>query len=300
MQNFYTKLDHLDLICVTGKDSELFLQGQLSCDVNALSDPGACPGCLCDNKGRVIASFTLWHISDCYYLELSEDMAEIVLPHLKKYSVFYKTELSKSESRFLRYALAGELARLELGKLFPATPFTDGLTLVKNGLILHIHQLQQNQFELWIDTQVAVETDIALLDTLETAPFSAWQRLEIDRGFYHLQLEDSGLYTPQELNYDLLGHVSFTKGCYTGQEIVARMHYRGKAKKRLHKILIETESKPARQQKIIDSSNKAIGEVIQSLEISSEQYVALMVSASPEDRPLKLENSPNALVSFIN
>lgn len=299
MQNFYTKLNQLDLICVAGKDSENFLQGQLTCDVKALSDPGACPGCLCDNKGRVIASFTLWKVQDCFYLELAQGLADIVLPHLKKYSVFYKTELNKSESRFLRYALAGENARLEFERQFPAANFTDGMTLSRDGLVLHVHYLQQAQFELWIDTQVVAEPDIAVLQTLEESPFSSWQQLEIQRGFYHLQADDSGLYTPQELNYDLLGHVSFSKGCYTGQEIVARMHYRGKAKKRLHQLLIEASKKPTKHQKVIDSNNKAIGEIIQSLEISSGQFATLMIAGSPGEGPLQMENSTSSRISIL-
>ena len=300
MQNFYTNLNQLDLICVAGKDSENFLQGQLTCDVKALSDPGACPGCLCDNKGRVIASFTLWRLQDCFYLELTQGMADIVLPHLKKYSVFYKTELHISESRFLRYALAGEKARLELEKLFPAARFTDGMTLYREGLVLHIHYLQQAQFELWFDTQMATETDNPVLQTLEEAPFSSWQQLEIQRGLYHLQADDSGLYTPQELNYDLLGHVSFSKGCYTGQEIVARMHYRGKAKKRLQQLLIQASKKPEKHEKVINSSNQTIGEIIQSLEISSGQFATLMIAGSPGEGPLHMENSTDSLVSILS
>ena len=86
-----------------------------------------------------------------------------------------------------------------------------------------------------------------------------------------LQSEASALYTPQELNYDQLGHISFTKGCYTGQEIVARMHYRGKAKKRLYLLEISAESSPEKNMLIRTVENKPVGEIIDVAVLAKKQ-----------------------------
>ena len=102
MDNYYVNLTHRDLIIVSGEDSQLFLQGQLSCDLSTLSEQDSCLGCLCDNKGRVVASFTLWKLKGEFYLEMETGVATIAKKHLKKYSVFYKSKILINNESFQR------------------------------------------------------------------------------------------------------------------------------------------------------------------------------------------------------
>jgi len=294
MQNFYSTLAQLDLIRVAGKDSEKLLQGQLSCDVNALSELDSCPGCLCDNKGRVLASFVLWKINQDYYLEMMPGLADTVLTHLKKYAVFYQCEISHNNSLLNRYALAGEQAQALLEKQFQSLPPDDKTTIALDGFYLRLVDRDQLQFELWLEPGRDFNHE-----NLPEAPLTHWVQLDQQRGLYHLQAEDSGRYTPQELNYDLLGHVSFTKGCYTGQEIVARMHYRGKAKKRLHAYILDSDTPPEKHEKILTQQGSSIGEVIQSFATSQNQHHVLAISSEPDAEELHLGHQPNCLLKAL-
>lgn len=147
----------MNAIKVSGPDAEKFLQGQVTCNVNALLDnkPQLCA--LCNRKGRVIASFNLIKNNNSFYMILSEPMIEIVLNALSKYARFSNVLLSR---KVLRYA-----------------------------------QDDSNNI-----TMITPET--------------------------------SGLFTPHKLNYHLVPNmIDFKKGCYTGQEIIARVHYLSKPKK---------------------------------------------------------------------
>jgi folate-binding protein YgfZ len=294
MQNFYSTLAQLDLIRIAGKDSGKLLQGQLSCDVSALPEPGSCPACLCDNKGRVLASFLLWKIQKDFYLEMMPGLADTVLTNLKKYAVFYQCEITHNNGFFKRYALAGEQAQAMLQKQFRPLPSDEKTTIAQDGCYLRLVDHEQLQFELWLKPE-----DHFNNVNLSETPLTQWLQLDQQRGLYHLQADDSGLYTPQELNYDLLGHVSFTKGCYTGQEIVARMHYRGKAKKRLHAFLLDSDKPPKKHEKILTPGGSSMGEVLQSHLTSQNQFHLLAVSSEPDTKNLYLEHQPQALLKAL-
>lgn len=303
MQSYFIELESPDLIRVVGKDSEKLLQGQLTCDLSALSDCGACPGCLCDIKGRVVACFTLYRLNDEYFLEMAAGLGQTVASTLKKYAVFYDTEIESVSGRFQHLGLAGPDARQALASLVEQIPEENNAVIQQQGIVLRLIDREQDRYSLWLENEKPENAEALisrLKQSLAQGTARDWALADMTRGIYIFQPEDQGLFTPQELNYDLLGYISFTKGCYTGQEIVARMHYRGKAKKRLYQIQINSPTEPARQVRIINESGKAIGEVIKVLETDENSFAALAVCSKDEEEIYSLEDIPDSKVIFRN
>jgi len=299
MDSYFVNLNHRDLLVVSGIDSERFLQGQLSCDISSLAEQDSCLGCLCDNKGRVVASFTLWKLTDVFYLEMETGIAEIAEKHLKKYSVFYKSDIKIENETFYRTGLIGSAAEIYLAGLFSSFPRQVNQVEENNDNYLRLSDSENQRFELWQSkaSNKSIQTNNA--DNLPEGEIADWKILDQTLGLYSLQFEDSALYTPQELNYDQLGHISFTKGCYTGQEIVARMHYRGKAKKRLYLLGIETDSSPEKNMLITTTENKAVGEIVDVAILANNKYQVLAIANKSVDQALKIESLKNSKLKLI-
>ncbi len=217
MDNYYVNLNHRELLVISGEDSELFLQGQLSCDLGALSEQDSCLGCLCDNKGRVVASFILWKLAGIFYLEMETGVAEITQQHLNKFRVFYKSEILIKSELFNRIGLIGTAAESYLTNLFPVIPTLANQIEVNGENYLRLADPENQRYELWQSGTSNLSIQTSAEFNLPEGKLEDWKLLNQTLGLYSLQAEDSALYTPQELNYDLLGHISFTKGCYTGK-----------------------------------------------------------------------------------
>ncbi len=300
MNNYYINLNHRELLVVSGADSERFLQGQLSCDLESLNKLDSCPGCLCDNKGRVLASFTLWKIADVFYMEMEAGVAAIAEQHLKKYGVFYKSEIAIGNEAFNRFGLIGSDAETYLTKYFPKLPIEINQIEESEGNYVKLADPINQRYELWQHSSSASSLTSDTNFVLPKGKTEDWKLLDQSLGFYRLQVEDSGLYTPQELNYDQLGHISFTKGCYTGQEIVARMHYRGKAKKRLYVLQITTDSKPEKDMLISTTENKVVGKIIDVAALADNKYQVLAIGNESIKQSLLIDKLLNAKIELIS
>lgn len=235
----YFALEQYRFIRASGPDAKTFLQGQVTCDTNKISANQSVPGALCNLKGRVIADFRALEIDGDILLQVSADLQDKMLATLKKYAVFSKLTLSVEDNiKALGLHLAADADR---GALHPqlGTPIPDGLgaaaSLANGGAILRT-ELRGQPFmgvEVWAPAN-SVDALSAELDAFSIRGDTAsWVAAENLSGIAHVTEAMSEEYTPALLNYDLSGVVDFKKGCYTGQEIVARMFYRSTPKKRL-------------------------------------------------------------------
>lgn len=257
MQSFYTVLDFQELLEISGEDSEKFLQGQLTCDLDDLAEEHLTLGAMCNNKGRVYASFRLLRHAGAYYMTLPAKLLEPTRQNLQKYIPFYKAAISDATSRYQRYGLAGAAAQDYLAATLPRLPAAGESVASGDDLVLNLGGTAP-RYEIW-----SPAGDSALvrgLGSLGAGSAADWRALDVQAGIFLVEIADVGEYTPEETSMDLAGFVSFDKGCYTGQEIVARMHYRGKAGKRLYLVtfpggmqVLDTALK--------DSSGKTLGNV---------------------------------------
>ncbi|MCH9690806.1 MAG: folate-binding protein [Gammaproteobacteria bacterium] len=261
-------------ITVTGPDSQKFLQGQLSCDLITLADEQATLGSHCNPKGRMISAFyALKLAADEFVLSMPQDLVPLALAALKKYAVFFKTELTDSGAKADDSAMhclglvgpgAGDCAvnMLVLDKLLPGTvvPFDC------NGQRALAHMISDCQVALWVPAlQLADLWQRLAGKPAIPASYHHWQQQLIAAGIPQLQTATSESYIPQMLNLHLLNGVSFKKGCYTGQEVVARMQFRGATKRRMFRVQVSGASVPSAGQTIFTSgSSQSIGSVVQA------------------------------------
>lgn len=230
----YALLKEEALLRISGPDTLAFLQGQLTCDTRALSPSRALPGAFCTPQGRVTGDFLLCQPGpEQVLLRLRRSVAGHFAAALGKYMVFSRAQLDGDDSQWRLIALwggsAGEVAR-DLCGSSPGARY--GTVAGEGWQLVQIDEAGQ-QFECYVHS--TAEGWLARLEArAEQAPAGWWRALQVAGGVPRIEAQTSGEFLPQALNYDLTGHVSFNKGCYTGQEIIARLHYRGRPKRRCH------------------------------------------------------------------
>lgn len=251
--NGLVRLDKYALIIVKGPDAFKFLQGQVTCDVQALkinesmdSSPQvklsiSALGAHCTHKGRMLFSFRACALNEeTVALRVHKSLLSSAIAALKKYSVFSKVDISDASDAFQLFGGIGDHTQLLPHLQTTQATLTANMASHDNAGNLAI-AVDQNRLEYWMTNEH--------LSTLEILNQQAcfidsdnWTFCDIQSGLGEVQAETIELFIPQMLNYQVVGNgISFTKGCYTGQEVVARMQYLGKLKRRMHRF--KTESK---------------------------------------------------------
>jgi tRNA-modifying protein YgfZ len=228
----------LGLIQISGKDAKPFLQGQLTCDLEEITAEQSRLGAHCDVKGRVIASFRLFFLQNDYYFLLQRSTLPLLLTSLQKYAVFSKVTLKDVSEDWQKIGLYEATAK----KLF-----TKQKLIQENNIAVSDHTLT-------LSIPGLIPRVILLAPINESINFSNnkfeqqsvnyWHLLDIMAGIPTIYPETSGQFTPHQLNFPQINGVSFNKGCYIGQEIIARTHYLGKSKSRLYRVSFQ-DDKPS-------------------------------------------------------
>ena len=219
-----------EFVQVDGPDARKFLQGQVSCNVDLLSETRSLPGAICNLKGRVVADFRLAQTGDACLLQTAGGMAEKIIGTLSRYAVFSRVELRRFEPPLV-LGILGDDFETALTRLFPRLPAAVNESAVSAQMCLL--RLPGGRQELWCLDEAVTPSLRELFGEWQSKPGRDWLAAGIESGVAHVGPASSEQYTPQLLNYDISGVINFSKGCYTGQEVVARMHFRGKPKKRL-------------------------------------------------------------------
>lgn len=223
------------LLEVSGPDAVSFLHNQASCDIRQLASDNACYGAFCNPQGRVLADFVaLATAPDSLLLRLRKEILERTLDNLRRFAVFSKVQLRDASDDWRLLGIQGREPGGALGGAlpeFPAAPLT--WTQTADAIALRTTD-DTNAVELWVRSAAASElfSKLSAQSALQ-ADETAWQAAALRQGVARLSSATSGEFLPQQLNYDLIGHINFRKGCYPGQEVIARMHYKGKAKRRM-------------------------------------------------------------------
>ena len=231
MSVFLSALPGEALVRLRGNKIAQFLQGQFTCDLRRLTPTQTLTGAFCNAQGRVI--------SDLRLIELDEEQTLILLRRslcarfaqtLQRYAQFSRIAVDSEPPGFTIAGLLAEhspapetlgaLAPLALGQALCA----DKVIAVRTGAL---------QYVLIRQGDAAAPLAQTLNLATQAGEPENWQAETLRSGHYALELTDSERYTPQALNYDERGLLAFDKGCYTGQEVVARLHYKGKSKRRL-------------------------------------------------------------------
>lgn len=239
-------------LAVTGPDAATFLQGQVTTDIREVSAEVSRLGCLLNLKGRVQASFRLVAIDDGFLLLLPTDQLAAAQARLAKYAVFSKVTLAVSPLRIS--GVLGEQALAGLVAAGWALPPDQGVSRRDSDLLVRLPGVAR---ALLIGAAGAAASDEASL--------AAWDCAAIAAGEYLVPAAASEQHQPQEIDYHTLLGVSYQKGCYLGQEIVARLYFRGQLKSALCRLQADwaddTLAAPAIGQSVL-SGTQNVGEVL--------------------------------------
>lgn len=219
-------LSHFGLIQIVGEQARSFIQGQVTTDISSLAADQWRFGAHCDPKGKMLASFRAFSLNDALLMLMPRDAVAVDLPQLQKYAVFSKATLTDVSDGYTLIGVAGEQASDFIAQQFGTT--SQEVTPIENGLMLK----DGERFILLLTQEAANELIAKSAQTLFDA--SAWQALEIAAGYPNLSAIHAGQYVPQMCNLQAVNGISFTKGCYMGQETIARMKYRGGNKRALY------------------------------------------------------------------
>lgn len=255
----YYHLASFQICQITGNEAGKFLQGLITCNINDLPPLQAQPAAFCNLQGRVITNFFIWQHNEQYCLWLPESMIEIVVKHLKKYALFSKIKIEITNKNI--YALSAINHTVKNYE-----------TSADNYYVAMPNYL--NQQLLICGNACDVEK---LLIQAKPLDLAQWHLAMIEAGWSIIYPETSGLFTPQMLNLEKLDAVSFEKGCYLGQEIVARTQHLGKVKKHLHKIELHSETMLLPGMSIQYGENNLTGVIINAVHIEDNRYCALAV-----------------------
>ncbi|WP_035385228.1 YgfZ/GcvT domain-containing protein [Ferrimonas futtsuensis] len=206
-------LTHLGLIRISGDDTLTFLQGQLTINLMSLEESQWSWGGHCDPKGKLLASFRLLKLNGDILMLMPRALIPVDMPQLQKYAVFNKVTITDASDDLPVHGLLGEDACQLASELFAG-----------EGNLRH----QQGASLLLDESSALVLGELpGALATLERGSDQQWLRHEIAQAWPMLPASQSGELVPQMLNLDAVGGIQYDKGCYIGQETVARMHFRG-------------------------------------------------------------------------
>ncbi len=236
---------HLAILTISGKDAGQFLQGQITCNVNDVTEIKSSLGALCNPKGRAITTFLLVKTGDTFLMVLPEELLGPVKKRLQMYVLRSDVTLTGSSDQFCLIGLSHPENQAE--PLFATS---------QQELITVNFSATQSRYLIIAEAEkaIALWSDRVGNQGYQPGDSEQWRYLDILSGIPWLTTETSEEFIPQMLNLDLLGGISFNKGCYTGQEIVARTHYLGKAKRALFLAECYTPSTPAPNSTIFDDS----------------------------------------------
>ena len=219
-----TPLTHLTVLELTGEDAETFLQAQVPSDVRLVTADHAQISGWCTAKGRLLTTFILLRSDNGYRMILASDVAESVAKRLKMFVLRLKVQIT-------------QLDDVVAGLLNPASHLGNLKLPTASWQVTHAPGLTAIRLD---DSRILLTGSAGALEReangVITAPTEAWLRADIEKGFPLVAKATSELFVPQMINLDKLGGVSFKKGCYPGQEIVARTHYLGKIKRHLYRV----------------------------------------------------------------
>lgn len=234
-RSFVAPLTDLGQIAASGDDAASFLHNQLTNDVEHLGSSEARLAGYCTPKGRLIATFLMWKSGDAVMLQLPREIQPAVQKRLQMFVLRAKVKLLDASESHIVLGLFGQNATDALKKWFPQLPATPFAKVDSEaGTLIRVADAFGQPRHQWIaPTGLAQQAWPELVKTLVPVPTASWRLTEIHAGMPQVTQATQEQFVPQMINFELIGGVNFKKGCYPGQEIVARSQYLGKLKRRM-------------------------------------------------------------------
>ncbi len=296
------ELKHLAILVVEGEDREIFLQGQLTNDVRDVTQGASQLTGICTPKGRMLANMRMFPGNNCYYLVLAKELAEAIQKRLGMYVLRSQVTITSGNDDYALLGVSGEAAGVlpESAQLTEA----DQAVLAADGCTLVLVAGDAPRYMI-VGPAAAIDSRrLSLLASAEIAVEATWKLDDIRAGLPLVQEQTVEAFVPQMTNMGLINGISFTKGCYTGQEVVARMQYLGKLKRRMYRVEIDGDC-PAPGTDLYapgSQSGQGAGKIVMSAPATDGKCEALVVTevSSAETGDVRLLNENGPLLRFLD
>jgi len=289
------------VVRIAGPGTDKFLQGQFSQQIDDVTGDHSPRAAACTPKGRAYCLTRLVRDGEDILMELPGELAEGTVTHLRKYLMLFRGTSMEVEADAQIVGLLGEAAA---AKLLPKnagalTAAGDSVT-IEGGHVIRTMDTAEGmaRYELW-QTGPLDSAHQQALDDIPAATLADWQASEIAAGVASLTASTSESFVPQMLNWQHVGGVHFKKGCYTGQEVIARMHFLGQLKKSLFRFACDrTNSLPSPDEALLDG-DRPVGNVVNAVAFSdSSAEILAVVRHDAANQPLALESARDAALAL--
>jgi folate-binding protein YgfZ len=298
-------LSHLRFIQVSGDDAETFLQGQFTNDIRQVSPEHHQMSAYCTPKGRMLANFRVFSHNGSYILQLPEDTTESLLKRLTMFILRSQVTLEDVSDNIIAIGLVGECSRELLATAFNNLPKAPGDSTEQNGLTILYLPGPTPRFEIVGQTEAIQALWTVLTDKANRTNSNLWSLLDIRSGIPTIYAETVESFVPQMTNMQLIDGVNFDKGCYVGQEIVARMKYLGSLKRRMYLARTDASTNPQPGQELFSTaetkSGLGAGSVVMSTPSPQGGYelLAVIENSIIEAGQLHLESASGPTIEIL-
>ena len=293
-------LSHYGVLTAGGADARAFLHSQLSCDVEGLADDAAAYGAYCTAKGRVLANVLLWAEAGTFFMLLPRPLASGIRKRLQMFVLRSKVTLDDRSDALAVLGAAGPAARGTVAGLVAAVPAAP-LKLARGSDVTAI-AIDGGRFVLVAPVAEAPAIWDRLAGPLTPVGAPCWDWLEIANGLAWITAATQDQFVPQMANLELIGGVNFRKGCYPGQEIVARMQYLGQPKRRLFLAHVDAEASPAPGESLVadDAGGQSAGTVLNAAPAPDGGFdlLAVVQTASADKATVRLGSPAGPALRF--
>ena len=294
----FCTLDDAALIAFSGDDAVAFLHAQLTSDVAGLAALTTQYSGYCSPKGRLLATFLVWKLEDEILLQLPAALRESVQSRLARYVLRAKVKVADASQRYTLFGAFGADALAVLTDRAPAAPHA----IVCAG-DLRIVRVPIDRFMILAPADGAEHVRARIGAALQARDAAVWRGLDVEAGIPVITTASQEQYVPQMVNLDLVGGVSYSKGCYPGQEIVARTHYLGRLKQRMYRIRVSGASGVETSQPLYspEFADQACGAILSPGRPSAGGVEALAViqKSSAESGSVRLGEPGGAPVELL-
>ena len=296
-KSYICDLSDYGLIKASGEDAQNFLHGQFTNDLNQVTTTTSQLSSYCNPKGRMLSIFRIYKRDDDYFLLMSKSVIEATLKKLTMFKLMAKVDLVEVSDDFVVLGLAGPGTKSLLKENNISFPEKIDDTIQQNHFTSIRYPSETIRLLFISSPEEAISIWGKFADEVIRTNSSIWNLHDIHAGIPQITSEIFEAFTPQMVNLDLIGGVNFQKGCYPGQEVVARTHYLGKPNRRMYRISINTNNLPKPGDNIFSkaSGEQSVGKIVTAQYDSDQSCEALAVLRTEKENAddLYLESLDN-------
>ena len=273
------KLEHLGIVEIKGGDSAEFLQGQMTQDIYSIKDSEATLTSVLNPQGRIISTAFVFKWGESFILMVSNEVLDKLISWLSRFILRSEVEITKSEDSV--FGLNQENAK----------KLCNILNVETKDIAFESDELCLKTIEADDERAFLICKSENLLDNLSISVLSTkdWKMADINAGIPTIYRKNIEKFIPQMVNLDLINGISFSKGCYTGQEIVARVQHKGKVKQRMFHFTGRGSNKKIDPGTAIIFEDTNVGTIVESIEDNGQMHALGVINNDASKKKLVVD-----------